>query len=172
VFRRFETSPKPTVAAVNGFALGGGCELAMACHVRIASEQAKFGQPEVKLGIVPGYGGTQRLPRLIGKGRAMQLLLTGEMIDAQEAYRIGLVNRIVPASELLAAAEGMLRQMLANAPLAVALCAEAVDRGLEMGLEEALVFEANQFGLLASTQDVSEGMRAFLEKRAPAFQGR
>ena len=172
VFRRFETSPKPTVAAVNGFALGGGCELAMACHVRIASEQAKFGQPEVKLGIVPGYGGTQRLPRLIGKGRAMQLLLTGEMIDAQEAYRIGLVNRIVPASELLVAAEGMLRQMLANAPLAVALCAEAVDRGLEMGLEEALVFEANQFGLLASTQDVSEGMRAFLEKRAPAFQGR
>ena len=172
VFRRFETSPKPTVAAVNGFALGGGCELAMACHVRIASEQAKFGQPEVKLGIVPGYGGTQRLPRLIGKGRAMQLLLTGEMIDAHEAYRIGLVNRIVPASELLAAAEGMLRQMLANAPLAVALCAEAVDRGLEMGLEEALVFEANQFGLLASTQDVSEGMRAFLEKRAPAFQGR
>jgi len=172
VFRRFETSPKPTVAAVNGFALGGGCELAMACHVRIASEQAKFGQPEVKLGIVPGYGGTQRLPRLIGKGRAMQLLLTGEMIDVQEAYRIGLVNRIVPASELLAAAEGMLRQMLANAPLAVALCAEAVDRGLEMGLEEALVFEANQFGLLASTQDVSEGMRAFLEKRAPAFQGR
>ena len=172
VFRRFETSPKPTVAAVNGFALGGGCELAMACHVRIASEQAKFGQPEVKLGIVPGYGGTQRLPRLIGKGRALQLLLTGEMIDAQEAYRIGLVNRIVPASELLAAAEGMLRQMLANAPLAVALCAEAVDRGLEMGLEEALVFEANQFGLLASTQDVSEGMRAFLEKRAPAFQGR
>ena len=172
VFRRFETSLKPTVAAVNGFALGGGCELAMACHVRIASEQAKFGQPEVKLGIVPGYGGTQRLPRLIGKGRAMQLLLTGEMIDAQEAYRIGLVNRIVPASELLAAAEGMLRQMLANAPLAVALCAEAVDRGLEMGLEEALVFEANQFGLLASTQDVSEGMRAFLEKRAPTFQGR
>ena len=172
VFRRFETSPKPTVAAVNGFALGGGCELAMACHVRIASEQAKFGQPEVKLGIVPGYGGTQRLPRLVGKGRAMQLLLTGEMIDAQEAYRIGLVNRVVPAAELIGAAEGMLRQMLANAPLAVALCAEAVDRGLEMGLEEALVFEANQFGLLASTQDVSEGMRAFLEKRAPAFQGR
>jgi len=172
VFRRFETSPKPTVAAVNGFALGGGCELAMARHVRSASEQAKVGQPEDKLGIVPGYGGTQRLPRLVGKGRAMQLLLTGEMIDAQEAYRIGLVNRIVPASELLAAAAGMLRQMLANTPLAVALCAEAVDRGLEMGLEEALVFEANQFGLLASTQDVSEGMRAFLEKRAPAFQGR
>ena len=172
IFRRFETSPKPTIAAVNGFALGGGCELAMCCHVRVASEQAKFWQPEVKLGIVPGYGGTQRLPRLVGKGRALQLLLTGEMIDAQEAYRIGLVNRVVPAAELLPAAEAMLRQMLANAPLALALCAEAVDRGLSMGLEEALVFEANQFGLLASTEDVGEGMRAFLEKRAPAFQGR
>ena len=172
VFRRFETSPKPTVAAVNGFALGGGCELAMACHVRIASEQAKFGQPEVKLGIVPGYGGTQRLPRLVGKGRALQLLLTGEMVDAEEAFRIGLVNKVVPAAELMTAAEGMLRQMLANAPLAIALCAEAVDRGLEMALEEGLVFEATQFGLLSATQDMTEGMRAFLEKRPPAFAGR
>ena len=118
-FRRFETSPKPVVAAVNGFALGGGCELAMACHVRIASESAKFGQPEVKLGICPGYGGTQRLPRLVGMGRALQLLMTGEMIDAAEAYRIGLVNRVVPAGELLTAADAMLRQMLANAPLAL-----------------------------------------------------
>jgi enoyl-CoA hydratase len=172
VFRRFETSPKPTVAAVNGFALGGGCELAMACHIRIASEQAKFGQPEVKLGIVPGYGGTQRLPRLVGKGRALQLLLTGEMIDAQEALGMGLVNRVVPAAELLAVADGILRQMLANAPLAVASCIEAVDRGLDMALDDALVFEASYFGFLASTQDVKEGMGAFLEKRAPHFTGR
>jgi len=172
IFRRYETSPKPTIAAVNGFALGGGCELAMACHVRIASEQAKFGQPEVKLGILPGYGGTQRLPRLVGKGRALQLLLTGEMIDAQEALRIGLVNRVVPPGDLMTAAEGMLRQMLANAPLALAGCAESVDRGLEMALEEGLAFEANQFALLASTQDMTEGMRAFLEKRAPEFSGR
>jgi len=122
VFRRFETSPKPTIAAVNGFALGGGCELAMACHVRIASDAAKFGQPEVKLGLIPGYGGTQRLPRLVGKGRALQLLLTGEMIDAQEAYRIGLVNRVVPGTELIAAATTMLNTMLANGPLAIAYC--------------------------------------------------
>jgi enoyl-CoA hydratase len=172
VFRRFETSPKPTVAAVNGFALGGGCELAMACHVRVASEQAKFGQPEVKLGVLPGYGGTQRLPRLVGRGRALQLLLTGEMIDAQEALRIGLVNRVVPAAELTASAEGMLRQMLANAPLALAACIEAVDRGLDMPLDEALVFEATHFGLLAATEDMSEGTRAFLEKRAAQFAGR
>jgi enoyl-CoA hydratase len=171
VFRRFETSPKPTVAVVNGFALGGGCELAMACHVRIASEQAKFGQPEVKLGILPGYGGTQRLPRLVGKGRALQLLLTGEMIDAQEALRIGLVNRVVPTAELSATAEALLRQMFANAPLALAACIEAVDRGLDMPLDEALVFEATHFGLLAATQDMTEGARAFLEKRAPQFVG-
>src|SRR4029079_170980 len=122
VFRRFETSPKPTIAAVNGFALGGGCELAMSCHIRLASEAAKFGQPEVKLGLVPGYGGTQRLPRLIGKGRALQLLLTGEMIDANEAYRIGLVNRVVPGGELLTAAKSMVKAMLGNAPLALAGC--------------------------------------------------
>ena len=120
IFRRFETSPKPVIAAVNGFALGGGCELAMACHVRIASEAAKFGQPEVKLGLCPGYGGTQRLPRLVGMGRALQLLMTGEMIDAAEAFRIGLVNRVVQAGELLGAAEAMVRQMLANGPLALA----------------------------------------------------
>src|SRR4029453_14623102 len=122
VFRRFETSPKPVIAAVNGFALGGGCELAMACHVRVASEAAKFGQPEVKLGICPGYGGTQRLPRLVGMGRALQLLLTGEMVDAQEAFRIGLVNRVVPAAELLPVATTMMQVILANAPLAVAQC--------------------------------------------------
>jgi len=172
IFRRFESSPKPTVAAVNGFALGGGCELAMACHVRIASEQAKFGQPETKLGTVPGYGGTQRLPRLVGKGRALQLLLTGEMIDAAEAYRIGLVNRIVPAGELLGAARTMLAQILANGPLALALCIEAVDRGLEMSLDEGLTLEASNFGLSAATQDMAEGTRAFLEKRPPAFAGK
>ena len=171
VFRRFETSPKPTIAAVNGFALGGGCELAMACHIRIASDTAKFGQPEVKLGLLPGYGGTQRLPRLVGKGRALQLLLTGEMIDAAEAYRIGLVNRVVPASELLATATGMLHSMLANGPLAIAQCIEVVNRGYDASLDEALALEATAFGLLAATDDKREGTRAFLEKRAANFSG-
>jgi enoyl-CoA hydratase len=171
VFRRFETSPKPTIAAVNGFALGGGCELAMSCHIRLASDAAKFGQPEVKLGLVPGYGGTQRLPRLVGKGRALQLLMTGEMIDAQEAYRIGLVNRVVPAGELLDAAAKMLQAMLANSPLAVAHCIELVDRGYDITLDEALAYEATAFGLLAATEDKREGTRAFLEKRAANFKG-
>ncbi len=172
VFRRFETSPKPTIAAVNGFALGGGCELAMACHVRLASEHAKFGQPETKLGIVPGYGGTQRLPRLVGQGRALQLLLTGEMIDAGEAFRIGLANRVLPAAELLPAARAMLAQMMANGPLANALCIEAVDRGAQMPLDDALAFEATAFGLLSATADTAEGMKAFMEKRSPRFEGR
>jgi enoyl-CoA hydratase len=172
VFRRYEMCPKPVIAAVNGFALGGGCEIAMACHVRIASEHAKFGQPEVKLGILPGYGGTQRLPRLIGKGRALQLLMTGEMIDAEEALRIGLVNRVVHAAELLGAAQIMLKQIMQNAPLAVALSIEAVDRGLGMTLDEGLTLEANHFGLLAATDDMKEGMSAFLEKRTPGFNGR
>ena len=172
VFRRFETSPKPTVAAVNGFALGGGCELAMACHVRLASEHAKFGQPEVKLGLVPGYAGTQRLPRLIGRGRALQLLLTGEMIDAAEAHRIGLVNAVVPAAELIDRARAMLTAMLANAPLALALCIEAVNAGYDLPFDEAQQFEANAFGLAASTQDMAEGTSAFLAKRAPQFTGR
>ena len=172
VFRRFETSPKPTLAAVNGFALGGGCELAMSCHMRIASDTAKFGQPEVKLGIVPGFGGSQRLPRLVGKGRALQLLLTGEVIDAAEAYRIGLVNRVVPAGELLAAARAMLTTILAQGPLAVAHCIEAVDRGLDMGLDDAIALEASYFGMLSATQDKAEGMRAFLEKRPAKFIGK
>jgi enoyl-CoA hydratase len=172
IFRRFETSPKPVIAAVNGFALGGGCELAMACHVRIAAEAAKFGQPEVKLGVIPGYGGTQRLPRLVGKGRALQLLLTGEMIDAQEALRIGLVNRVVASDELLGVATAMMQQMLANAPLALALCIDAVNRGVESDLESALTLEATQFGLLGATGDKAEGTRAFLEKRAAQFTGR
>jgi enoyl-CoA hydratase len=171
-FRCFETSPKPTIAAVNGFALGGGCELAMACHIRLASDAAKFGQPEVKLGIVPGYGGSQRLPRLVGKGRALQLLLTGEMIDAAEALRIGLVNRVVPAAELLPSARTMLATIIAQGPRAVAQCIEAVDRGLDMGLDDAIALEASYFGLLSATADKAEGMRAFLEKRAPTFTGR
>jgi enoyl-CoA hydratase len=172
VFRRFETSPKPVIAAVNGFALGGGCELALACHIRIASDKAKFGQPEVKLGTCPGYGGTQRLSRLVGKGRAIQLVTTAEMIDAAEAYRIGLVNKVVTGDELMGTAVEMMRAILANGPLAVALCIEAIDRGLEMSLEEGLVLEANHFGLLASTDDMREGMSAFLEKRAPEFRGK
>ena len=171
VFTRFEHSSKPTIAAVNGYALGGGCELAMACHMRIAAEGARFALPEVKLGIGPGYGGTQRLPRLVGRGRALQLILTGEMIDAAEAYRIGLVNRVVPAGELLAAAEALLRQILAQGPVAVALCIEAVNRGLDTTLAEGLALEANHFGLLASTGDMREGMSAFLEKRPPRFTG-
>jgi enoyl-CoA hydratase len=172
VFRQFETSPKPVVAAVNGFALGGGCELAMSCHVRIASDAAKFGQPEVKLGICPGYGGTQRLPRLVGMGRALQLLMTGEIIDAAEAYRIGLVNRVVPGTDLLASADALVRQMLANAPLALASCIETVVRGTEIPLDDALNLEANHFALLAGSQDMAEGARAFLEKRPPVFAGR
>jgi enoyl-CoA hydratase len=172
VLRRIETCGKPVLAAVNGFALGGGCELAMACHVRIASENARFGQPEVKLGIAPGYGGTQRLPRLVGKGVALQLILSGEMIDAQEAYRIGLVNRVVPAVDLLAESEKLMRGILAMAPLAVQLCIEAVDRGLDMTLDEGLLLEANHFGLLAATHDMKEGTTAFLEKRPPRFEGR
>ena len=172
VFRRFETSPKPVIAAVNGFALGGGCELALACHIRIASDKAKFGQPEVKLGTCPGYGGTQRLARLIGKGRAIQLLTTAEMVDASEAYRLGIANKVVPGEELMNAALEMMRAILANGPLAVALCIEAVDRGMEMSLDDAMVLEANHFGLLAATEDMTEGMKAFLEKRTPEFQGK
>jgi enoyl-CoA hydratase len=172
VFGRFETSPKPVIAAVNGFALGGGCELALACHIRIAAEQAKFGQPEVKLGICPGYGGTQRLARLIGKGRALQLLMTGETIDAAEAYRLGLVNRVVAADALIPAATEMLRQILANGPLAVAACIEAVGLGLDMPLDGALAMEAAHFGLLAATSDMREGTTAFLEKRPAEFKGK
>jgi enoyl-CoA hydratase len=172
VFRRFETSPKPVIAAVNGFALGGGCELAMSCHVRIAAEAAKFGQPEVKLGIVPGYGGTQRLTRLVGRGRALQLLLTGEMIDAAEAYRLGIVNRVVGTGEdAVNAARAMLEQMLVNGPLALAHCIETVNRGADISLEEALALEAASFGMLAGTDDMREGTSAFLEKRAAAFRG-
>ena len=172
VFRRIERSGKPVIAAINGFALGGGCELAMACHVRIASESAKFGQPEAKLGIAPGYGGSVRLPRLVGKGRALELLLTGQMIDAAEAYRIGLVNRVVPGDRLLEESEKMLKTMLENGPLALRVCIEAVDSALETTLDEGLLLEANYFGLLASTSDMREGMAAFLEKRKARFTGK
>ncbi|MSR06026.1 MAG: enoyl-CoA hydratase [Gemmatimonadetes bacterium] len=172
VLRRFETCGKPVIAAVNGFALGGGCELAMACHLRIASQNAKFGQPEARLGIAPGYGGTQRLPRLVGKGRALEMILTGRMIDAEEAYRIGLVNKVVPAEKLMEEAEAMLKTILAMGPRAVALAIEAVDHGMDLTLDEGLLMEANHFGLLASTEDMKEGMAAFLEKREANFKGK
>jgi enoyl-CoA hydratase len=171
VFRRLEHCGKPVIAAVNGFALGGGCELAMACHIRVAAEHAKFGQPEVKLGIGPGYGGTARLPRLIGKGRALELLLTGGMIDAAEAHRIGLVNRVVPGDKLLAESETLLRTILENGPLAIAACLEAVEAGLETTMDQALMLEASYFGLLSATEDMREGTKAFLEKRKPRFKG-
>ncbi len=171
MLRAFEAMGKPVLAAVNGYALGGGCELAMACHLRIASENAKFGQPEVKLGITPGYGGTQRLPRIVGRGNALHLLLSGEPIDAREALRIGLVTRVVPADALLAEADKLMRTVLANGPLALKLTMEAVDRGLDMTLEEGLALEADAFGLVAATDDMKEGLRAFLEKRAAKFRG-
>jgi enoyl-CoA hydratase len=172
VMRRLERCGKPVIAAVNGFALGGGCELAMACHLRVASETAKFGQPEVKLGLGPGFGGTVRLPRLVGKGRALELLLTGATIDAQEAYRIGLVNRVVPADRLLAETEQLLRTILEQGPIAVRLVLEAVETGLDLSVDEALLLEANHFGLLSSTADMREGTAAFLAKRKAQFEGR
>ncbi len=171
-FRMLETMRKPSVAAINGFALGGGMELAMACTARIASPNAKLGQPEVKLGIVPGYGATQRLPRLIGRGAALEMLLTGEMIDAAEAYRIGLVNHVVPQVDLLTFSAAWLQRILANGPLAVALTMQAVETGYDAGLEAGLRFEAMAFGFSASTEDRREGTRAFLEKRAAVFVGR
>jgi enoyl-CoA hydratase/carnithine racemase len=163
---------KPVIAAVNGFALGGGCETAMACTIRIAAEHAQFGQPEVKLGLVPGGGGTQRLPRLVGKGRALQLILSGGMISAQEAYRIGLVNEIVPATDLIKRAEAILKQISANAPIAVKFALEVTNKGLETSQSEGLLLEASYFGLCAATEDKNEGTSAFLEKRAPQFHGR
>ena len=172
VLDRIERLGKPVVAAINGFALGGGCELAMACHVRVASENAKLGTPEVKLGIMCGYAGTQRLPRLVGKGRALEMLLTGEMVDAAEALRIGLVNRVVPREKLLAEAEGLLRKMLANGPVSLRFTLEAVTDGLEMGIGEAQRQEATLFGLLCTTEDMKEGTKAFLEKRPARFQGK
>jgi len=161
-----ENLGKPVIAAVNGFALGGGCETAMACTIRIAVESAKFGQPEVTQGLVPGGGGTQRLPRLVGKGRALQLILSGEMISAQEAYRIGLVNEVVPAADLIARAESVLKKIGANAPIAVRFALEAANKGTETSQSEGLLLEASYFGLCAATEDKKEGTSAFLEKRA------
>jgi enoyl-CoA hydratase len=172
VIHRLETIGKPSIAAINGFALGGGCEVALACTMRIASKNAKLGQPEVKLGILPGYGGSQRLPRLCGKGVAQELILTGEMITADEALRIGLVNRVVELSELLATAEAIAKKIVANAPLAVKYAMEAVERGMEMPQEEGLFLEATLFGLCCATEDMREGTRAFLEKRPAKFEGR
>jgi enoyl-CoA hydratase len=167
-----ENLGKPVVAAVNGFALGGGCETAMACTIRIAVDSAKFGQPEVTLGLLPGGGGTQRLPRLVGKGRALQLILSGEMISAQEAHRIGLINEIVPAADLIARAEAILNKIASNAPVAVKFSLEAVNKGLETSQGEGILLEASYFGLCAGTEDKKEGTSAFLEKRAPQFHGR
>ena len=167
-----ENLGKPVIACLNGFTLGGGCEIAMACTMRLASENAKVGQPEVKLGLLPGYGGTQRLPRLVGKGVAMQLVLTGEMISAAEALRIGLVNEVVPAAELIPRAEAIAAKIIANAPLAVQYAMEAVNRGLDMTLADGLFLEATLFGVCCSTEDKNEGTRAFLEKRAPQFKGK
>lgn len=172
ILRRLELMPKPSVAAINGYALGGGLELAMCCTLRVASPNAKLGQPEVKLGILPGYGGTQRLPRLVGRGRALELLLTGEPIDAGEAYRIGLVNHVVSQAELPDFCRGLLKKMLDNAPLAAALIRQAVEVGLGGGMEEGLQFEAAAFAVTAATEDRKEGASAFLEKRKAVFQGR
>jgi len=167
-----ENLGKPVVAAVNGFALGGGCELAMACTIRIASETAKFGQPEVKIGIMPGAGGTQRLPRLVGKGRALQLILSGGIIDAHEAYRIGLVNEVVPSENLITRAETILDQINSNAPLGVKFSIEAVNKGMDANVSEGLLIEASLFGICAGSEDKKEGTSAFLAKRTPKFLGR
>ncbi|PYO07321.1 MAG: enoyl-CoA hydratase [Candidatus Rokuibacteriota bacterium] len=172
VLTLIENLGKPVIAAVNGFALGGGCETAMACTIRVASEHSRFGQPEVTLGIIPGGGGTQRLPRLVGKGRALQLILSGAMITAQEAYRIGLVNEVVPATDLIPRAEAILKQIFANAPVAIRFSLEAVNRGLETGQAEGMALEASLFGLCAGTEDKNEGTQAFLQKRAATFKGR
>lgn len=172
VFHLLETIGKPSICAINGFALGGGCELALSCSIRLASKTAKLGQPEVKLGILPGYGGSQRLARLCGKGMAHELCLTGEMINAEEAQRIGLVNHIYEPTELLPAAEAMAKKIIEKAPLAVKYCMEAIERGVEMPQEEGLFLEATLFGVCCATEDMREGTKAFLEKRPPNFQGK
>jgi enoyl-CoA hydratase len=172
VFRQIEQLKKPVIAAVNGFALGGGCELAMACHIRLASPNARFAQPEVKLGLIPGFGGTVRLPRLVGRGRALEMLLTGDMIDAAEAARIGLVNRVVPSVTLLDDARALMRVILAQGPVARRLCLQAVDGALDLTADDALALEATYFGDACATEDKAEGTRAFLDKRPPVFHGR
>lgn len=171
ILRGIELCGKPVIAAVNGHCYGGGCELAMACTLRIASDNAKLGQPEVNLGIIPGYGGTQRLPRLVGPGIALELCITGRAITAEEAYRIGLVNRVVPQPELIKTAEDTLKLIMGKGPLAVKACIEAIHRGLDMDLDNALNLEAQLFGVVSSTADMKEGLTAFLEKRPAAFKG-
>lgn len=171
VFNLVEDLGKPVIAAINGYALGGGCELAMACTLRLAADTAKLGQPEIALGIIPGYGGTQRLPRLIGRGRALEMMLTGAPITAAEAHRVGLVNQVVPAAELMTRARDLARTLAQQAPIAVRYILQAVTHGLEMPMDEALAYEATFFGLLATTGDMREGTRAFLEKRKPEFRG-
>lgn len=170
VLRKIETLGKPVIACIQGFALGGGCELALACSFRIAADDARLGQPEVKLGVIPGYGGTQRLPRLVGRGAALKLLLTGEIVNAQEALRIGLVDEVVPAAELMQHAEALANTIAAQAPLALAETLRVVDEGLNMPLDAALRLESQRFGRLCATADKTEGTRAFLEKRAPAWR--
>ena len=172
VFRKIELMPQPVIAAVNGFALGGGCELAMACDIRLASESAKFGQPEVTLGITAGFGGTQRLPRIVGSGLASELLFSGNMIDAQEAYRIGLVNHVYPADALMDEAMKLANKILGCAPVAVEMSKSAVQRGLNLDIDSGQAYEANVFGFTFSTEDQKEGMTAFLEKRKPDYKGR
>ncbi len=172
VFNKIEQCSKPVIAVVNGFALGGGCELALACHIRYASENAKFGQPEVNLGIIPGFGGTQRLSRIVGKGHALELLMSGNMVDAQEAYRIGLVNKVIPQSELLSESEKLLQTILSKGPYAISMIIEAVNEGLDKKLDAALNHEANLFGQTCATEDMHEGTTAFLEKRKPDFTGK
>jgi enoyl-CoA hydratase len=172
VFDLIENAGKPVIAAVNGYALGGGCELAMACTMRIAADSARFGQPEINLGILPGYGGTQRLPRLVGKGRALELMLTGAMIGADEALRIGLVNRVVPAAELMNETRSLATDLATRSPIAMRYVIDAANKGLEMPFAEAEAYEATLFGLVASTEDMREGTSAFLEKRKPAFKGK
>ena len=172
VFRRLETMGKPSIAAINGFALGGGCELAMACTIRIASENAKIGLPEVTLGVIPGYGGTQRLPRIVGRGTAMDLILTGRAVDANEALRLGLVSQVVPLADLADAARKIALRILRNGPLAVRAAMRSVDHGLDVGLDQGCRMEASLFGLLCATDDMREGLKAFLEKRKAEFKGR
>ena len=172
VIHLLETIGKPSIAAINGFALGGGCELALACSIRLASKAARLGQPEVKLGIMPGYGGSQRLPRLVGKGMAHEMILGGDMINAEEAMRIGLVNHIYEPAELIPAAEALARKIIANAPLAVKFSMDAIEHGMEMPQEEGLFLEATLFGLCAATEDMREGTKAFLEKRPAQFKGK
>ena len=172
LLERIEGFSKPVIAAINGFCLGGGCELALACHIRIAAESAQIGLPEVKLGLMPGYGGTQRLPRLVGKGKAMEMILSGERIGAQEAHRVGLVNGVVSREDLIPRCRELVAGILANGPLAVRYCIEAVNSGLDMPLQEATRLEASLFGLCCATEDMTEGTQAFIDKRKPQFKGR